>query len=415
MAETKTFPLQSAYPFADRNGCGREAEIIRRTEIHWPKESNYTSSVRRGRLIELFKEKGILDKFIAECWNRGRTKPGKSQIRQKLKILSDYREYIRQDWPVPLNGKYAERTENSGNKIQQASLISIPAKRKKSAEVNSTNLSREKPPRRIEFRNNRKKDQEDMYSSGDSREKEKPVRRNSRQIFKEVANKLIKHHQPDDWHWLGAGSAVSKKDANKFFLGAILDYQIPAATAWGNSRRLTEDIFDDPDDIWDRITSFSAEEWMSRRREYRLHRFPIAHERVWRIGKDIVRDYQGDVRNIWNTGTSDEILNRFHKMRVGEQISQMILGALFDTGIINRGGDVKADIHVRRVLGRVVQGMGFELSEIPEVIELTRQMHPEEPWLLDQQLYLLGKQVCFPTNPNCSQCSLREECLWRRA
>ena len=152
---------------------------------------------------------------------------------------------------------------------------------------------------------------------------------------------------------------------------------------------------------------------MSRRREYRLHRFPIAHKRVWRIGKDIVRDYQGDVRNIWNTGTSEEILNRLHKMRVGKQISQMIIGALFDVGIIQSGSDVKADIHVRRVLGRVTRGQEFDLSEIPHIIELTRKMHPEEPWLLDQQLYLLGKQVCFPTNPTCSRCYLSEVCLWK--
>jgi hypothetical protein len=211
---------------------------------------------------------------------------------------------------------------------------------------------------------------------------------------------------------LGAGAAVSKKDANKFFLGAILDYQIPAATAWGNSRRLTEDIFNNPDDIWARVTSCSKNEWMGRRTKYRLHRFPIAHERVWRIGNDIVRDYQGDVRNIWNNQSAEVVLKRLNNMRVGKQISQMILGALFDVGILRCGGDVKADIHVRRVLGRVTRGREFELSEIPQLVELTREMHPEEPWLLDQQLYLLGKQVCFPNNPVCSRCYLSNECHW---
>ena len=417
MAETKTFPLKLAYPFAEKNGCGREAEIIRRTEILWPKEKNYTSSVRRGQLIELFKERGIFDKFLAECWNQGRTKPGKSEIRQKLKILSDYREYIRQNWPLPLEIKSTKKANRPVHKINQGRSTQIQGKEKqfgKLQKVNSTNLSREKPPLRIEKRKNNQKSRETAYSPSNSQKKETPERRNSRLILKEVANKLIKHHKPDDWHWLGAGAAVSKKDANKFFLGAILDYQIPAATAWGNSRRLTEDIFHNPDDIWARITSCSKNEWMGRRTKYRLHRFPIAHERVWRIGNDIVRDYQGDVRNIWNNQSAEVVLKRLNNMRVGKQISQMILGALFDVGILRCGGDVKADIHVRRVLGRVTRGREFDLAEIPQVVELTRKMHPEEPWLLDQQLYLLGKQVCFPNNPVCSRCYLSNECHWRQ-
>jgi len=414
MAGTKTFPLKLAYPFAEKNGCGREAEIIRRTEILWPKEKNYTSSVRRGQLIELFRGRGIFDKFLAECWNQGRTKPGKSQIRQKLKILSDYREYIRQDWPVPLKIKSTDRIGKPDNGIRQASFTSIPAESNKPEKVSSVNQDRKKYLHRIDSRKEKKEEREPVYKRSMHRGEKLPGIRISRVVLKEVANKLIKHHKPDDWHWLGAGAAVSKKDANKFFLGAILDYQIPAATAWENSRRLTEDIFNNPDDIWARVTSCSKNDWMSRRTKYRLHRFPIAHERVWRIGNDVVRDYQGDVRNIWNNQSAEVVLKRLNTMRVGKQISQMILGALFDVGILRCGGDVKADIHVRRVLGRVTRGREFDLAEIPQVVELTRKMHPEEPWLLDQQLYLLGKQVCFPNNPVCSRCYLSNECHWRQ-
>ena len=414
MAGTKTFPLKLAYPFAEKNGCGREAEIIRRTEILWPKEKNYTSSVRRGQLIELFRGRGIFDKFLAECWNQGRTKPGKSQIRQKLKILSDYREYIRQDWPVPLKIKSTDRIGKPDNGIRQASFTSIPAESNKPEKVSSVKQDRKKYLHRIDSRKEKKEEREPVYKRSMHRGEKLPGIRISRVVLKEVANKLIKHHKPDDWHWLGAGAAVSKKDANKFFLGAILDYQIPAATAWGNSRRLTEDIFNNPDDIWARVTSCSKNDWMSRRTKYRLHRFPIAHERVWRIGNDVVRDYQGDVRNIWNNQSAEVVLKRLNTMRVGKQISQMILGALFDVGILRCGGDVKADIHVRRVLGRVTRGREFDLAEIPQVVELTRKMHPEEPWLLDQQLYLLGKQVCFPNNPDCSRCYLSNECHWRQ-
>jgi endonuclease III len=90
----------------------------------------------------------------------------------------------------------------------------------------------------------------------------------------------------------------------------------------------------------------------------------------------------------------------------------MAVGALMDTGHLHGRGDVKVDIHVRRVLGRIVRGKEFAAEEASNVLELTRSMHPENPWLLDRPLYRLGQSACVAGTPKCSSCFLRPACAY---
>ena len=71
--------------------------------------------------------------------------------------------------------------------------------------------------------------------------------------YQHVATFLLNNREDEDiefWGWLGKlkGQTTDKKNANKFLLASILDYQILAETAWENARRLAEDILGDPDD-----------------------------------------------------------------------------------------------------------------------------------------------------------------------
>jgi endonuclease III len=192
------------------------------------------------------------------------------------------------------------------------------------------------------------------------------------------------------------------KEANKFLLGCILNYQIPADVAWQNAERLAEEILGDPEWLWHEIVNkFSLDEWMSKKTEYSLHRFPQAHKRVWTIGKGIVEHYGGDAPEIWKTQSIGDNLQRLNDLKVGEQISRMIVGALIDTNQIHGKAEVKVDIHVRRVVGRVFEGKQFSTNKTDEVIDLTREMNPDNPWLLDRSLYFIGKQICFASNPEC--------------
>lgn len=221
----------------------------------------------------------------------------------------------------------------------------------------------------------------------------------------------------DFWDWIGNldGKQASKRQANKFFLGAILSYQMKEASAWGSARRFAEEVLDDPVDLWEPIASYSLGEWNAKWRQYRLHRFPKGHERVWRIAKELVGRYKGDAREIWSGQTPSTVLVRLLDMRAGEQISRMILGALHDTKQISPGGDavpldVKADVHVCRVLGRSVYGR--ETIETPAALFLTREMYPERPWLLDGPLWAIGREFCKKSEPLCSECPLNGKCAY---
>jgi endonuclease III len=93
----------------------------------------------------------------------------------------------------------------------------------------------------------------------------------------------------------------------------------------------------------------------------------------------------------------------------GEQITRMIVGALIDTHQINGIGDVKADIHVCRVLGRALTGHNLSPGHATEI---TRCMYPQNPWFLDRSLFLLGQQskICAAGIPKCDMCYLRPVC-----
>ena len=228
-----------------------------------------------------------------------------------------------------------------------------------------------------------------------------------------ISRLLIAHRDRPEgfWPWLDElkGKPADTKRANKFLLGCVLDYQMKAEVVWENARRLAEDILGDPEKLWNKIASVSEEEWMSKRTEYRLHRFPAAHKRVWRIATDVIDLYDGDARNIWTGRSPSAVQRRLDSIRVGEQIGRMVVGALMDTGQINGTGDVKADIHVCRVLGRSTQGRDLTPQR---ATALTRRIYPDNPWFLDQPLYRLGKNVCTALQPACQSCFLSDECIF---
>jgi endonuclease III len=123
---------------------------------------------------------------------------------------------------------------------------------------------------------------------------------------------------------------------------------------------------------------------------------------------DIVRDFDGDGQQIWLGRTPAEAAAQFNRLRFGPQITNMTIGALEDTGQIEGIGDVKADLHVRRVLGRVLS-RGSTLSE-KRAIGVARELNPENPWLLDLPLFDLGRSICTARNTACEDCYLVDVC-----
>src|SRR5215510_12443133 len=94
-----------------------------------------------------------------------------------------------------------------------------------------------------------------------------------------VAQLLLKNRWYEDGFWppLKKGKPASRKDANKFFLACIIDYQTRANEVWEKTMpRFAEKILGDPNNLWQCITSMSLSAWRKKQNEYALHRFPKA-------------------------------------------------------------------------------------------------------------------------------------------
>lgn len=224
----------------------------------------------------------------------------------------------------------------------------------------------------------------------------------------------------EDWGEIShlEGRECSKKVANKFLICCLLDWQMKANVAWEKGEYLVEKLRDSedvggPKDIWEKISSSSKEAWDSKYKEYgKPHRFRRGYNRLWGIANDICARYDGDARNIWSGKSPFEALIHLWYLGAGDQISRMIVGALRDCGQIKGdSSDVKADLHLRRVLGRAVYGEEIKATEAAKVIQLTRNLNAD-PWQLDWPLYNIGTSYCRPTSPDCPKCYLRPHCVY---
>ena len=191
---------------------------------------------------------------------------------------------------------------------------------------------------------------------------------------KRLVRKLIAFNKNKGfWIHIRKGKEPTKREANKFFLSSILDYQMKADFVWDNTQAFIESFLGDPEDLWNVIAAYSPEGWMQVAGENSLHRFPAAKQRVYRIARQLVDEYAGDARNIWKGATAQEVSQHLKKLQAGEQISRMILGALYDCNLITGALDVKADIHVSRVLGRLLSGQPFTPGQ---AVQESRRLHP---------------------------------------
>jgi hypothetical protein len=151
---------------------------------------------------------------------------------------------------------------------------------------------------------------------------------------------------------------------------------------------------------------------MLKHEEYRIHRFPNAHHRLWKIGKRICDEYEGDARRIWESKEPRAVLERLWNIGAGDQLSRMIVGALRDSDQIGGvASDVKGDVSVCRVLGRAIIG---KPTDAETAVKLARKLHPADPWQLDYSLWDIGSHWC-KTQPICSKCYLAPHCAYALA
>jgi hypothetical protein len=100
--QMRTLSLKAAYTFGATHGLEHEVSEIRDMVIEW--DSSYTSSLRRGYIVELFEKHGIFEEFKTTYWAFGNTPTGETQRRRYLRIKSQYEEFLAGRGPEPADG-----------------------------------------------------------------------------------------------------------------------------------------------------------------------------------------------------------------------------------------------------------------------------------------------------------------------
>jgi hypothetical protein len=87
--DRKVLPLKEAYRFGAENGLEPEVAEIKDMEIEW--DLSYSSSLRRGYVVDLFTKKHLFDAFKERYWPTGQSSWGrrKSEFWLRLKVRYD--------------------------------------------------------------------------------------------------------------------------------------------------------------------------------------------------------------------------------------------------------------------------------------------------------------------------------------
>ena len=90
--QTQALSLKAAYDFGKTHGLEREIGDIRDMVIEW--DLSYTSSLRRGYIVELFQRRNIFEEFKREHWTFGNTPAGDRKRNWYLRIKARYEAFL---------------------------------------------------------------------------------------------------------------------------------------------------------------------------------------------------------------------------------------------------------------------------------------------------------------------------------
>lgn len=219
-----------------------------------------------------------------------------------------------------------------------------------------------------------------------------------------------------------AASTFVHDDPFAFLLGASLDRGIPAEVAWTFPLWIRERLGHlDPR----RIAVMDVAEIDAVLASCpRLPRYRSAAPRTVReVAGLVMRVGAGDARKVWEGRRATDVHQLLRSVHgIGEGIASMVL-ALLDRvfkipldDLDRRSMDVKADVHVVRVLTRL--GLlevddADESSAVEGSLAVTRAMHPSHPALLDPPLWVIGRTWCKAFDPDCGACPVTEVCAKR--
>lgn len=199
---------------------------------------------------------------------------------------------------------------------------------------------------------------------------------------------------------------------NAFLFGLISDSSVKAEVAWSLPYRLKERLhhFD-----LNKIANMDTDELVSIIKEKpALHRYPSNIAKYLKAAAELlISKYESNASNIWGNGASAaEIVSRLEAFK-GISHKKAALGSLLlvrDLGIDIKDKEninIAYDIHIRRICLRA----GFcSQDTIEDVTMAGKRLLPEFPGRLTSSFWAIGRDICRPNNPLCSECPLDDVC-----
>jgi len=198
-----------------------------------------------------------------------------------------------------------------------------------------------------------------------------------------------------------------------FVLGCVMDRQIRAERAWIIPHTFSKKLGGFKFATLAQLTLQDVQNLMTKPEP--LHRFSDDMSRnFYEATRRIGDRYEGNAARIWtDQPSSAEAVFRFLQFRgVGPKIATMatnILAREFKVPFADHYSiDISADVHVRRVFGRL--GLAEPDAGIEEIVYRARALNPTFPGLLDLPTWEIGRSWCHSRNPTCQSCYMENVC-----
>lgn len=210
----------------------------------------------------------------------------------------------------------------------------------------------------------------------------------------------------------GAASVI-EENPFAFALAAVLDRGTKSEIIWTIPYYLQKKIGNPTPQFF---VQRSIEElgMIFRSLPYKPRYITDAPRTVRELSQIVIKDYNGDVKRIWQDKTSTYVKATFQRIYgVGPGIASMIVLLLEKcfkihfTDLDHRTMDVKPDVHIVRVFHR----LGFiSVPDKTKALIAARNLNPEYPGALDAPTWVIGKKWCTSFGPQCSACPLNGIC-----
>ena len=127
-------------------------------------------------------------------------------------------------------------------------------------------------------------------------------------------------------------------------------------------------------------------------------------------------EYRGDASRIWNgSPPSATVVRRFLEFYgAGPKIATVATNILVRQFHVPLQDLYSVDVSVDRQLRRVMTRLGFVRQGASDLLLIyaAREAHPEFPLIFDLALWNVGRTICKPTDPRCTECQLVKMCSY---